>query len=121
MVELDPNNDKGSSYSKEICVKECPVDVTSTEDIYNSYVNKGNLLCEVNYDLKESNFDAKVLKRQTTSKDGPCPLLPMGDTKMIFNRCIPTSLKDTAKDVIEFFSKVPTISKVFFTIFTSNH
>ena len=112
LVELDPNNDKGSSYSREICVKECPLDITSSEDIYNSYVNTGNLLCAVNYDFQESDFDATVLKRHTTSKDGPCPALPLGDTKMIFNRCIPTSLKETAKDIVQFFSKVPTISKV---------
>ena len=65
IMELDPNNEEaGSMYSKEICVKECPAEINSREDIYQEYINKGNLLCDVNYDLMQTDFEATVLRKQ---------------------------------------------------------
>ena len=98
----------GSRYSVEICVKECPSGLQSTADLIEQY-HQGNNLCMLNYDQLERPFDSeREIKKANTGKSGPCPVIPMGNTVPILNRCVPTSIGTQAGQVVDFITNIPT-------------
>jgi len=117
MAEIGENLDQtdatpGSRYSVEICVRECPTRLDSAADLIKQY-NQGNNLCMLNYDQMERGFDSeKEIKKANTGKAGPCPNIPMGPTKTILNRCVPTSLGASANAVVDFVNNIPTVNKI---------
>ena len=67
----------------------------------------------LNYDQMERGFDSeKEIKKANTGKAGPCPNIPMGPTKTILNRCVPTSLGASANAVVDFVNNIPTVNKI---------
>ena len=56
--------------------------------------------------------DSKEIKSARTGREGPCPVIPLGNTTAIFNRCVPTALGSTANEVLEFINTIPIIHKV---------
>lgn len=94
MFFLDVRNVK---QSLKICVKKCPDKKLSTmNDVCQFYKDTGSQLC---LDKPNSGFSA-CNSQSTENKTGACPALPVYDSIVILNRCVPRAIEEVGKSVI---------------------
>ncbi|XP_063922141.1 choline transporter-like 1 isoform X2 [Zophobas morio] len=94
---------KELKQSLKICVKECPREtLREVDDIRKYYQKTGVNLCR--YDFNYNDFNNRSIPKNIfSSYIGPCPALPIYESKPVLNRCVPQSFQDLAEGVLNNF------------------
>ncbi|XP_012265201.2 choline transporter-like 1 isoform X1 [Athalia rosae] len=91
---LDVQNVK---KSLKICVKKCPDrKLSNMADVCQFYKDTGSQLCHD----KPGNDLSFCTSQNIKDKTGACPVLPVHESIIILNRCIPKSIEEVGKNVI---------------------
>ncbi|XP_015511802.1 choline transporter-like 1 isoform X2 [Neodiprion pinetum] len=82
--------------SLKICVKECPDrNMETMEQVCQFYKDTGSQLC---HDRPGSKFSA-CTSQNSKDKTGACPVLPVYNSTVILNRCIPRAIGKVAETI----------------------
>ncbi|XP_076462742.1 choline transporter-like protein 1 [Babylonia areolata] len=111
MDVTDPDN------SQTLCVNQCPEKQLKTRvEMFSFSEQTGSLLCR--YDLQPVEYFLT-----NNSKQGPCPLLPVYESKPLLNRCIPVQIgtfkKWVSTNIIAYLNKADIFQKVLGDLYAS--
>lgn len=88
----------------KICVKQCPTQtLNKVEDIHKYYLETGVNLCRYDYNFADFQAVNPINKTILSSALGPCPSLPIYESKPVLNRCVPKAFKDIKEVVLNNF------------------
>jgi solute carrier family 44 protein 1 (choline transporter-like protein) len=95
---------KELKQSLKICVKECPKEtLKKVEDINDYYLKTRVNLCRYDFDYNDFKNKSISNKNIFSSYLGPCPALPIYESKPVLNRCVPQSFRDLTEGVLNNF------------------
>ncbi|KAK7100512.1 hypothetical protein V1264_023454 [Littorina saxatilis] len=103
--------------SLTVCVNKCPENkLTTREEIFRFSEQTGSLLCR--YDLQPVEYFST-----NNSKHGPCPNLPVYESKPLLNRCIPVHIRTfqewISNNIIAYLNKADIFQKVLGDLYAS--